>query len=215
MFGALTMPPPPRLVVLDRDGTLVDFHRDPELGVVTPVFHPARIRFLPTVLEALSLLADRGVRLAVASNQPGAAKGEIPRSAIEATSAAFIDRLAARGVALAAVSLCLHHPEGGEGGDPSLVRACICRKPAPGMLLSIAEKLGVDPADAWMVGDTKTDIKAGIAAGMRTAMLGPTSRCELCPLRDVTDPVPKPDLRAPTLMAIARAILGADGPPGA
>ncbi len=33
-----------KLVVVDRDGTLIDFHRDAELGVVTPAFHGMRSR---------------------------------------------------------------------------------------------------------------------------------------------------------------------------
>ena len=35
---------------------------------------------------------------------------------------------------IAAVEVCMHHPEGGPGGDPALVRRCDCRKPKPGML---------------------------------------------------------------------------------
>ena len=33
-----------RLIVVERDGTLVDFVRDEELGVVTPAFHPEQLR---------------------------------------------------------------------------------------------------------------------------------------------------------------------------
>ena len=66
-----------RLVVFDRDGTLVDFHRDAELGVVTPAFHPSQLRFQPGAFAALRLLAAAGHRIAIATNQPGAAKGEL------------------------------------------------------------------------------------------------------------------------------------------
>ena len=63
-----------RGVVLDRDGTLIDFYRDPELGVVTPAFHPDHVRFLPGVIDGLSILRDAGYAFAIATNQPHAAK---------------------------------------------------------------------------------------------------------------------------------------------
>ena len=199
------------LVVLDRDGTLIDFHPDPELGVVTPAFHPSHVRLLPGVLDALSLLSRAGFALAIASNQPGAAKGEIPRAAIEATMAALAARLEAAGVPLSAQEICLHHPTGGERGDPSLIGPCDCRKPAPGMLLSIARRVGVAPEHAWMVGDTSVDLAAARAAGMRAALVASTVRCELCPHKGAHFDGLTPDLRAPTLAEIAQQIVALRG----
>ena len=116
-----------RGVVLDRDGTLIDFHRDTELGAVVSAFHPNQIRFLPGVLGGLAALRDAGFTLAIATNQPGAAKGQILRSDIERTNRALVYRLADEGIAIASVATCLHHTEGGPGGDASLVKACSCR----------------------------------------------------------------------------------------
>jgi D-glycero-D-manno-heptose 1,7-bisphosphate phosphatase len=177
-----------RAVVVDRDGTLVDVVRDADLGVITTAFHPDQLRFLPGVVDGLRALAAAGFAIGVATNQPGAAKGQIPRAAIERTNAALLARLAAEGVAVAALEVCLHHPEGGPGGDAALVCACDCRKPAPGMLRALAERMGFDPAQSWMIGDSAADVAAGRAAGMRTGLVFDARRCELCPLRDGAPP---------------------------
>jgi D-glycero-D-manno-heptose 1,7-bisphosphate phosphatase len=124
-------------------------------------------------------LQSTGFALAVATNQPGAAKGEITRAAIERTNAALVEKLAAHGVRLAAFHTCLHHPEGGDGGDPALVRCCDCRKPAPGMLVAIMAELGT--TDAWMIGDTAHDIEAAASAHIHSGLLMRRGRCELCP----------------------------------
>ena len=39
-------------------------------------------------------------------------------------------------------------------------------KPAPDLLLVAAQELGVDPAEAWCVGDSTWDMRAAVAAGM-------------------------------------------------
>jgi D-glycero-D-manno-heptose 1,7-bisphosphate phosphatase len=197
-----------RGVVLDRDGTLIDFVRDAELGVVTPAFHPDQIRLLPGVVEGLRTLAEAGYTLAIATNQPGAAKGQVPRTAIERTNQALVDRLRDEGIAIAAVAVCLHHPEGGPGGDASLVGPCACRKPAPGMLLDLARDLGLDPASSWMIGDAAIDVEAARHAGMRAGLLVDTRRCELCPLRlGEAEGGLAPDLVEPALDRLAARIL--------
>jgi D-glycero-D-manno-heptose 1,7-bisphosphate phosphatase len=172
-----------RGIILDRDGTLVDFHRDAELGAVVSAFHPDQLRLLPGVIEGLRRLADAGFVLAMATNQPGAAKGQIPRGAIARTNEALVKMLADHGVTIAAVAVCMHHPEGGPGGDPTLACACNCRKPAPGMLLDLARDLDLDTARSWMVGDGAVDVEAARRAGMRAGLLLDTKRCELCPLK--------------------------------
>ncbi len=170
-----------RGAILDRDGTLIDFHRDAELGAVVSAFHPSQIRLLPGVVEGLAALRDAGFVLAIATNQPGAAKGQVPQHAILRTNRALVELLAAQGIPIASVATCLHHPEGGPGGDPALARPCDCRKPAPGLLLGLCSTLGLDPAASWMLGDGEPDVGAARAAGMRAGLLLDTRRCELCP----------------------------------
>jgi D-glycero-D-manno-heptose 1,7-bisphosphate phosphatase len=199
-------------VVVDRDGTLVDFHRDVELGVVTPAFHPSQLRFLPGAVEGLSLLARAGWPIAIATNQPGAAKGEISREAIERTNAALVARLAEAGVPVGLVAVCLHHPVGGPGGDPALAALCDCRKPLPGLLLRARDALDLDPSASWMVGDTAADLGAARAAGFRAALLTRAARCELCPL--VGAPVgTTPDRVASRLDELASALLSEETSP--
>ncbi|WP_437291571.1 HAD-IIIA family hydrolase [Sorangium sp. So ce406] len=197
-----------RGIVLDRDGTLIDVVRDPELGVVVTAFHPDQIRVLPGVIEGLRRLSDAGFLLAIATNQPGAAKGQVPWAAIERTNRALVDGLREAGVAIAALAACPHHPEGGPGGDPALIGPCACRKPEPGMLTSIARDLDLDVAASWMIGDAPSDVAAARAAGMRAGLLLDRRRCELCPLRGEAE-LPCPDRAAPRLDLLAAEILAA------
>jgi D-glycero-D-manno-heptose 1,7-bisphosphate phosphatase len=204
-----------RGVLLDRDGTLIDVVRDAELGVVVTAYHPGQLRLLPGVVQGLRALASHGFLLAIATNQPGAAKGQVPREAIERTNAALVALLRTEGVAIASVAVCLHHPEGGPGGDVTLVGPCSCRKPKPGLLRALIDELDLDAAASFMVGDTPADLEAGRAAGTRTALLFEPGRCELCPLRgpressDARPPGRLPDLVAGRFDELARAIVEA------
>ncbi len=70
------------------------------------------------MVDGLRALADGGFVVAIATNQPGAAKGQVSREAIERTNAALVAMLADHGVTIAEVAVCFHHPEGAErGGD--------------------------------------------------------------------------------------------------
>lgn len=196
-----------KLALLDRDGTLIDVVRDAETGTVQTAFHPAQLRLLPGVVEGLRALQDAGFVLAMATNQPGPAKGHFDRRAVEVTNQALVENLAARGVRIARVEVCMHHPDGGEGGDPALIGPCDCRKPKPGMLLSAMEALGASLRETWMIGDSRADVEAARAAGVRAALVFAEGRCELCPLRE--GPPVMPDVKAPRLDLLAYAILAA------
>ena len=198
------MSAPAPLAILDRDGTLIDVVRDEETGAIVTAFHPAHLKLLPGAVEGLRALAGAGFVLAIATNQPGPAKGQVSRAAVASTNVALLALLEAQGVSIAAIEVCEHHPEGGPGGDPALVQACDCRKPRPGMLRSLLARLGGDPQRSWAIGDSPADLEAGRAAGLRTALLVPRSRCELCPLRDRPDL--GADVQGATLLEIAAAI---------
>jgi len=203
-----------RGIILDRDGTLIDVVRDEETGAVTTAFHPSHLRLLPGVVEGLRELSAAGHVLAVATNQPGPAKGHFSPGAVQRTNDALVALLRERGVEIARVAVCLHHPEGGPGGDPSLVRPCDCRKPEPGMLTRLVEELGLSPGDSWMVGDSRADVEAGQRAGLKTALLLAPDRCELCPHRG--GPAldgRRPDLCVSDLSHLARAVLAPGSAP--
>ena len=65
---------------------------------------------------------------------------------------------------IAVWAICPHGPEAG----------CDCRKPAPGLVLDAARRLGVPPARVAVVGDIGTDVQAAAAAGAR-GVLVPTA----------------------------------------
>jgi phosphoglycolate phosphatase len=63
-------------------------------------------------------------------------------------------------------------------------------KPAPGQLLAFARRLSLDPSRVVMVGDSRHDLQAGRAAGMRTVavLTGIADASELAPHADVVMP---------------------------
>jgi D-glycero-D-manno-heptose 1,7-bisphosphate phosphatase len=194
-------------VILDRDGTLIDVVRDEETGTVHTAFHPNQIRFLPGVIDGLKLLSGAGYGLAIATNQPGPAKGQVSVAAVQRTNEALLHALSAEGIEISTVEVCLHHPAGGPGGDAQWVGECACRKPKPGLLLNAIERAGFDAARTWMIGDSAADAQAARAANVRAALVFAANRCEVCPLRG--GPVVHADLVAPRFDELARAILQA------
>ncbi len=194
-------------ILLDRDGTLIDVVRDEETGTVSVAFHPSQLRLLPGVVEGLAALTAAGFVLGVATNQPGPAKGQCSVAAVERTNRALVDELGRRGIVIAAVEICLHHPTGGPGGLPELVGPCDCRKPQPGMLLALVRRLGLDPARSFMVGDSPDDVRAARAAGLRAGLVFSPHRCELCPQRH--GPTERPDVLGARLDEVAAAIVAA------
>jgi D-glycero-D-manno-heptose 1,7-bisphosphate phosphatase len=195
-----------RIAILDRDGTIIDVVRHEDAGVVTVAFHPDQLRLLPGAVEGMRALQEGGYVLAMATNQPGPAKGQFSAEAVARTNAALIARLASSGIEIAAVEVCLHHPDGGPGGDPALVRACACRKPKAGMLDALIERLQGDRKRSWMIGDSVVDLQAGVAAGVKTGLVFSPNRCELCPMREVSRS-PEPHVHGATLLEVAAAIL--------
>jgi D-glycero-D-manno-heptose 1,7-bisphosphate phosphatase len=157
-----------RAIILDRDGTLVEHLHDTGGNKVSAV-RPGDLRLLPGAVAGLRLLRDAGYLLGIATNQPGAAKGQCAQADITATNRALVAMLDREGVDIAAVAMCPHHPVGAPGGDAELVCECRCRKPRPKLVLALLELLGAKAKNSWMVGDQDTDTQCGLAAGMKAA----------------------------------------------
>lgn len=158
----------PRVVILDRDGVLNDPVVDPVDGRPESPLHAADVRLAAGAVEGCRLLLEGGWTLAVASNQPAAAKGKTTLAELRAVHERVVELLAEGGVEIGVWRYCHHHPQ---ATDPALRADCACRKPRPGMLVSILEELGVGADAAWMVGDSDADAGAAAALGMRFALV--------------------------------------------
>ncbi len=197
-------------MVLDRDATLIDLVRDEETGTICTAFHPSQLRLLTGVVDGLRVLQAHRFVLAIATNQPGPAKGYYSVEAVKKTNDALVAILASEGVVISEVAACCHHPVGAPSGDASLTFDCDCRKPKPGMLHALQASLGFDLATSWIVGDSTGDMLAGQAAGMRTGLIFADNRCELCPLRAGVSALQKrvmPDVHGATLLEVAEQIV--------
>jgi len=70
------------------------------------------------------------------------------------------------------IFFCPHHPDKGFPGEkPEYKIECDCRKPKPGLIIKAAEKYNIDIPSSYMIGDDPRDVRAGIAAGCKTALL--------------------------------------------
>jgi D-glycero-D-manno-heptose 1,7-bisphosphate phosphatase len=196
------------LLVLDRDGTLVDFVRDEETGFVGVAFHPSQLRLLAGVERGLKKLQNAGYRFAIATNQPGPAKGQYTAEAMARTNDALVVMLRDLDIDVEYIASCMHHPDGGPGGDAALVGPCDCRKPKAGLLEEIFSALGAPRETSWVVGDQLSDVMAGKVLGLKTALLLDVRRCELCPNKGSAHSA-KPDVTVPTLDALADLLLAA------
>ncbi|HEX5812298.1 MAG TPA: HAD-IIIA family hydrolase [Pseudonocardia sp.] len=136
-------------MLFDRDGTLVldvPYCADP--AQVTPV---------PTARASLALLRAAGIRVGVVSNQSGIARGLLERAQVDAVNRRVDALLGPFDV----WQVCPHGPDDG----------CACRKPAPGMVLAAASRLGIAPGDVAVVGDIGADVGAARAAGARSVLV--------------------------------------------
>lgn len=168
----------PTLALLDRDGTLNV--SAPAPGWVT---RPEDLELLPGAAEAVRMLNDAGIKVAVVTNQRCVALGLVD----DAGMRAIHDRLQSQlrrqaGAHVDAIRVCPH-----ADGE------CTCRKPLPGMLEEMAEAFGIDAAHSVMIGDATTDVEAGRAFGARTIQL--------------TDGPSAADATAPTLLDAVRRLL--------
>jgi len=143
-----------KLVILDRDGT-INHDSDDYIKSV------AEWRPIPGSLEAIARLTQAGYRVAVATNQSGIARGLFDTSTLIAIHDTLQRAAHQAGGRIDAFVFCPHAADAG----------CRCRKPQAGMLLEVARRFNVSPADAWMVGDAQRDLEAAAAAKARPVLV--------------------------------------------
>lgn len=138
----------PKLVILDRDGTI---NEDSDHFVKSPdEWIP-----LPGALQAIARLSQMGWQVVVATNQSGLGRGLFDIVALNGMHEKMKQLLAVEGGRIEAVFFCPH-----VASD-----MCHCRKPLPGLFEQIGERFRADLCDVPAVGDSLRDLQAAAAAG--------------------------------------------------
>jgi histidinol-phosphate phosphatase family protein len=136
---------------LDRDGTI---SRDRAGQYITS---PAQLRLYAGAPAALRLLARKGYRIVVLTNQSGVARGYMSLAAAKAINLKLVRDLRLAGASVDAVYFCPHGPDEG----------CACRKPAPGLIKEAAGDFPADLRRSFMAGDKKSDLELARRAGIK------------------------------------------------
>jgi len=145
-----------KAVFLDRDGVINQFPGNGKYVTRVRDFH-----FLPGVLEALKILTDQGYHIFIVSNQAGVGKGVYSKAKLDHITRNMLRDINKAGGKIVKAFFCTHHPQAG----------CDCRKPRTGSIERGLKMIGRDLRSArhtFFVGDTKSDIEAGLKAGCRT-----------------------------------------------
>ena len=173
----------PNLLILDRDGTLIEERHY--------LSDPDRVALLPGAAAGLREFEKAGFTVIMVTNQSGIARGLVTLEDLAAIHARLERLLAREGVRLDGIYSCPH--DGASG--------CLCRKPGTALVERAASELGVDPARAIVVGDKLADLELGRALGVPTALVttgyGP---------RTLTEAAGRADYLVGDLLELARIV---------
>ncbi len=136
------------LLIIDRDGVI---NEESDEFIKTP----EEWRPIPGSLEAIARACQAGFRIVVVSNQSGLARNVVDIDNMNLVHQEMHRRANAAGGKIDAIFLCPHGP----------LDNCRCRKPHPGLLLDIADRLRTKLDNVPFVGDRISDLIAAKEAG--------------------------------------------------
>jgi D-glycero-D-manno-heptose 1,7-bisphosphate phosphatase len=137
-----------RAIFLDRDGVICENRSD-------HVKSWDEFRFLPGAKNSLAALSRLGLPIVVITNQAIVGRGMVSSKVVDEIHQRMVAEVEAHGGRIDQVVYCPHRPDD----------RCACRKPEPGMLLQVADQMGIDLSQSYLVGDAATDLMAGQRVG--------------------------------------------------
>lgn len=143
-----------RLVILDRDGVI---NEDSDEFIKSP----DEWKPLPGSLEAIAQLSNAGWRVVVATNQSGLSRKLFDIDNLHAIHAKMHSMVNEYGGVIDAIFFCPHGPKDN----------CDCRKPKPGMLQQIAQRLRINLTGVPVIGDSLRDLQAAQAVGAQPILV--------------------------------------------
>lgn len=141
-------------IFLDRDGVINKERAD-------YVKSWDEFRFLPGTFTALRVLAQLNLPIFIITNQSAIGRQIISKTDVDSIHQQMLDAIAVTGLQICEIFICPHHPTEG----------CLCRKPAPGMLITAAKCYDLDLFNCVFIGDSITDYLAAQSCGCGAILL--------------------------------------------
>jgi imidazoleglycerol-phosphate dehydratase/histidinol-phosphatase len=145
------MSAPIKLLLIDRDGTLVEEPPDNQVDSL------AKIRFMPGVFAAMQQLQRAGYRFAMVTNQDGLGTDSFPQADFELPQRFIIDAFASQGLTFDEVFICPHKPADN----------CACRKPRTLLVDAWLAARNIDAERSAVIGDRDTDMAFAANLGFK------------------------------------------------
>jgi|688.fasta_scaffold42041_2 D-glycero-D-manno-heptose 1,7-bisphosphate phosphatase len=137
------------LVLLDRDGTLID--DIPYLG------DTAMVNFIPNVIEVLKKLNNLCC-FVIVSNQSGIERKLVTENAVLSVFEIIKSKLLSDNIDIIGYVFCPHESSSN----------CYCRKPSPYMLNYVRKEMNFSVENTIYIGNNDSDLYAGHGAGIMT-----------------------------------------------
>lgn len=149
---------PKKIVFLDRDGVINK--KAEEHAYITSV---EDFIFNEGIIELCTHLQAEGFEFIVITNQRGVARGHLTHKDLLKIHDYMCSVFNQHGIDILAVYYCPHE-----------IGECVCRKPAPGMLIQATQEFDIDVSKSILISDSKEDIVMGKAFGVGYQLFVPS-----------------------------------------
>jgi histidinol-phosphate phosphatase family protein len=163
-----------KIIILDRDGIINKLLIN-SFGEIDSPMNLEQVEVFHYIPSELKELCNLGYNLAIATNQPAAAKDKVSMDQLKLVHNHIMKIAKSQGASFFNECICFHKAQDN----------CLCRKPKTGLLEMAFGNNNFDKNKSWMVGDRATDIIAGFNFGLQTALLGPSVKSDLEQLKSM------------------------------
>lgn len=137
-----------KAIFLDRDGII---NKDKSY-----VYQIKDFEFCDGIFQTLQHFLSLDYILFVVTNQSGIGRGYYSETDFDTLTSWMCEKFTCKDIKIQKVYHCSHVPDA----------YCSCRKPQIGMFKKAQKEFDIDMKKSWMIGDKRSDIQAGINAGI-------------------------------------------------
>lgn len=145
-----------KIIFLDRDGVINKKAKEHDYIKSWDEFE-----FIDGIAEFIHNLNIMGYKIIIVTNQRGIALGKLSPYNLTNIHIQMVKVLKSKNAFIDDIFICSHD-----------IGKCNCRKPDIGLFLQAEEKYDIDKSRSFMIGDSESDILAGMRYGIKSILFG-------------------------------------------